>query len=193
MLSPGSGASADRQNGFHGGRGRWSTGISRRDALVAGGSATAGLVGGGLLVAGAAALRRASGRSASVTRELVTRTAEPVDLDANAQGNGVLDTRSTVVPGVRTDRPVTEGRRATLHGTLPRVDAAPVEVWFTVRWRPVRRWRSTTGQRRRSAESFSATVRLFRGLTYYVHTHARLPDGREYVGPRRRFRIPVLR
>lgn len=143
-------------------------------------------------VAGAAALCRASGRSASVTRELVTGAAEPVDLDASAQGNGVLDARSSVVAGVRTDPPVTDGRRTTLHGTLPRVDGdGAAEVWFSVRWRPRRRWRTTTGRRERSPGEFSTTMRIFRGLTYYVRAHARQPDGREYVGRRRRFRVRV--
>lgn len=142
-------------------------------------------------VAGAAALCRAAGRSASVTRNLITGGAEPLPLEETAQGSGILDVRSAVVPGVRTDRPVQHGYRVTFRGTLPRIVGDRAQVWFSFRWRPRRRWRQTTRQLLTSAGEFSSTIRLLQGLTYYVRAHARLPDGREFVGRRKLFRMSL--
>lgn len=142
-------------------------------------------------VAGAAALCRGSGRTATTTRELLTGTAEPLDLEDAAQGNGLLDAGSSVVPAVRTRPPATDGRTATLQGTLPRLEADRADVWFSFRWRPRRRWRETPLRRLTAAGEFETTVRLWRGLTYFVRAHARFPGGTRIVGQRVRFRLPV--
>lgn len=142
-------------------------------------------------VAGAAALCRAAGRSASATRELVTGSADPLDLAATAQGNGLVDARSSVVPAVRTRQPVVDGRQVTLRGTLPRLDGEYANVWFDYRWRRRRRWRSTPARRRRETGSFVASTRLFRGLSYVARARARYDDGSTVVGGRVEFRVPI--
>ena len=141
-------------------------------------------------VAGAAALCRAAGRSAATTRELLAGTADALDLRDVAQGNGLVDARSSVIPAVQTREPALDGRRVTFEGSLPRLDGDYAEVWFSFQWRPRFRWRETRAERRRSTGPFSATVRLFRGLTYNVRAHARFPDGTRVTGERVRFRLP---
>lgn len=111
-------------------------------------------------VAGAAALCRASGRSAATTRELLTGTAVPLDLETHAQGEGLVDARSSVVPAVRTHPPSIDGRRVTFRGSLPQLDGPYVDVWFSFQWRPRFRWRETRARRRRSDGEFTASVRL---------------------------------
>lgn len=65
-------------------------------------------------VAGAAALCRASGRSASVTRELVTGAAEPVDLDASrATASWTPDPPSSRASGRTRPSRTGDGRRYT--------------------------------------------------------------------------------
>lgn len=142
-------------------------------------------------VAGAAALCRAAGRSAAITRELLTGTAEPIGLDATEQGHGLLDAAAAVIPRVRTLPPDRDGRQVTFRGMLPRLEAAEADVWFSFRWRLRRRWRETPIRTRTEAGEFSTTVRLRRGLTYYVRSHARLSDGNTVVGDRVRFRVPT--
>lgn len=142
-------------------------------------------------VSGAAALCRAAGRSAATTRELLTGTAEPLDLGETAQGSGLVDARSSVVPAVRTRRPDVEGREVTFGGSLPRLEGDYADVWFSFQWRPRVRWRETRARRIRDTGEFSTTVRLFRGLTYYVRAHARFPDGTRVTGERVRFRLPI--
>lgn len=141
-------------------------------------------------VGGAAALCRASGRSAATTRELLTGTADPLDLRDVAQGYGLLDARSSVIPAVRTREPERDGRRITFEGSLPRLDGDYADVWFSFQWRPRFRWRKTRAETLRSTGEFSATVWLFRGFTYYVRAHARFPDGTLVTGERVRFRLP---
>lgn len=84
-------------------------------------------------------------------------------------------------------------RRADRH--LPGCAAAsgrrPRGVWFSFRWRPRRRWRETRLQRRTDDGPFATTVRLWRGLTYYVRARARFPDGTLVLGQRVRFRVPL--
>lgn len=142
-------------------------------------------------VAGAAALCRAAGRSVSATRELLTGTAEPIDLPRTAQGDGLVDAAGGVIPRVRTLTPQRDRRRVTFRGTLPRLDADEAEVWFSYRWRLRRRWRATPIQVRTEAGEFSMARRLRRGLSYVVRAHARLPDGKTVVGDRKRIRVPV--
>ena len=142
-------------------------------------------------VSGAAALCRAAGRSAATTRELLTGTAEPLALEATAQGSGLVDARSSVVPAVRTRRPDVDGREVTFGGSLPRLDGEYADVWFSFQWRPRVRWQETRARRISDTGEFSATVRLLRGLTYYVRAHARFPDGTRVTGERVRFRLPI--
>jgi subtilisin family serine protease len=142
-------------------------------------------------VAGAAALCRAAGRSVSATRELLTGTAEPLDLTRTAQGDGLVDAAAAVIHRVRTLAPQRDGRQVTFRGSLPRLDADEAEVWFSYRWRFGRRWRATPIRTRSEAGEFSANRRLRRGLTYVVRAHARLPDGTTVVGDRKRVRVPI--
>lgn len=142
-------------------------------------------------VAGAAALCRASGRTAATTRELLTGTADPLDLAEKAQGSGLVDAGSSVIPAVRTRTPDVDGRSVTFRGSLPALDHDHADVWFSFQWRPRVRWRETTAQRVRETGEFTANVRLFRGLTYYVRAHARFPDGLRVTGRRVGFRLPV--
>lgn len=76
-------------------------------------------------------------------------------------------------------------------GSLPRLEDDYADVWFSFQWRPRVRWRETPARRIRDTGEFSATVRLFRGLTYYVRPHARFPDGTRVTGERVRFRLPT--
>jgi subtilisin len=142
-------------------------------------------------VSGAAALCRSAGRSVSATRQLLTGTAAPLELDAAAQGNGLVDARSSVVPAVRTRRPGVDGREVTYRGSLPRLDGEYADVWFDVRWRQRSRWRSTPVRRRRETGSFVRSARLFRGLRYVVRARARFDDGSTVVGDRVGFRVPL--
>lgn len=87
-------------------------------------------------VAGAAALCRASGRTAATTRELLTETADPLDLAKTAQGNGLVDAQSSVIPAVRTRRPDVDGRAVTFRGSLPRIEDDHADVGFSYQWRP---------------------------------------------------------
>lgn len=141
-------------------------------------------------VAGTAALCRASGRSVATTRTLLAGTAVPIGLPDEAQGEGLVDARASVVPAVRTRRPRFAGRRVTFRGTLPELGEEYADVWFSFQWRPRFRWRETPRRRRRSAGEFTETVRLRRGLTYYVRANARFHDGHRVSGRRRRFRVP---
>ena len=49
----------------------------------------------------------------------------------------------------------------------------------------------THARRIRDTREFTATVRLLRGLTYYVRAHAGFSDGTRATGERVGFRLPI--